>query len=184
MNIEIISGSPRTQSISYRVAVHLKKTLKEKTQHNIGLIDVRENDLGLLQNVFTSVDNTPEKHKLLSERIFSADAFILVSPEYNGSYSPALQNLLDHYPKQAHKAFGIVTSSPGIMGGMRAAQRLVSLVPGLFGITSPYMLLVPSVEKKFDEQGNLIDPAFENSINNFVAEFIWLAEALQAKKQV
>src|SRR3954471_5195986 len=118
MNIEIISGSPRKNSISFRIALHLKNALREKTQHHVDIIDVRDWDLGLLQEVWTSVDRTPDQFKSLAERMFAADAFILVTPEYNGSYSPALQNLLDHFPKQARKPFGIATSSVGAMGGM------------------------------------------------------------------
>ena len=35
----------------------------------------------------------------LAKRILEADAFILITPEYNGSYSPHLKNLLDHFAK-------------------------------------------------------------------------------------
>ena len=105
----------------------------------------------------------------------------MVSPEYNGSYSPALQNLLDHFPKQSHKAFGIVTASAGPMGGMRSTQQLLLLIPALFGIASPHMLITPMVDKKFDEMGNLLDPSFKKSVDNFLQEFLWLAESLQTE---
>jgi len=178
MNIEIISGSPRSASVTNRVALFLEKHLKANTPHNIGVIDVREWNLGLLENVFSSVDNTPEQFKPLAERMFAADAFILVTPEYNGSYSPALQNLMDHFPKQAKKAFGLVTASTGAMGGMRSSQQLLLLVPALFGIASPHMLITPFVDKKFDAEGNLLDENFQKSIDNFTREFLWLAESL------
>jgi len=176
MKIEIISGSPRTNSVTRRVALHLFQALQATTDHEIGLIDMQEWNLPSLQSVFTSVDNTPEEFKPLSKRIFDADAFIVVSPEYNGSYSPALKNLLDHFPKQHHKPFGIVTASPGAMGGMRAAQQLLLLVPALFGVASPYLLIVPAVDKKFNAQGGLIDQSFQNSVHNFIAEYLWLSE--------
>jgi NAD(P)H-dependent FMN reductase len=129
-----------------------------------------------------SVDKTPAEFKVLSKRMFHADAFILVSPEYNGSYSPAMKNLLDHFPKQHHKPFGIVTASPGAMGGIRAAQQMQLLVGALFGIASPYMLIVPAVDKKFDAEGALVDQSFQNNIHNFVTEFLWLSENLIAHK--
>ncbi len=179
MHIEIISGSPRKDSGSYRVALFLEAYLSANTQHSINIIDVRDWQLPLLQQVFTSVENTPAEYKPLAERMFAADAFILVTPEYNGGYSPALQNLLDHFPKQIHKAFGIVTASPGAMGGMRASQQMLLLVPALFGIVSPFMLIVPQVDKKFDPEGHLTDPAFEKQVQTFVKEFLWLAESLK-----
>jgi NAD(P)H-dependent FMN reductase len=182
MKIEIIAGSPRINSTTKRVALHLYKTLRETTSHEIGLIDLQDWHLPSLQAVFTSVEHTPEEFRPLSKRIFEADAFVLVSPEYNGSYSPALKNLFDHFPKRHHKPFGIVTASPGAFGGIRAAQQLLLLVPALFGIASPYMLVVPAVEKKFNPQGGLIDENFQNSIHNFTSEFLWLAEHVVEKK--
>ena len=179
MKIEIISGSPRKNSISYRVALHLKKAMQEKTDHNVGLIDVRDWDLGLLQEVWTTVEKTPAKFKPLAERMFTADGFILVTPEYNGSYSPALQNLMDHFPKQARKPFGIVTSSVGAMGGIRASQQMLLFIPALFGVPSPYMLIVPQADKKFDTEGNLVEQTFTNSVHTFVTEFLHLAEILK-----
>ena len=135
-----------------------------------------------VQSVWVSAEKAPVEFQPLAERIFNADAYILVTPEYNGSYSPALKNLLDHFPKRNHKPFGIVTASPGAMGGIRASQQLLQLVPALFGIASPYMLIVPAVDKKFGAEGELLDEAFENGINSFVAEFLWLSEKIVDEK--
>lgn len=179
MKIEIISGSPRPNSLSNRVALHLERIFKERSSHEIGLIDLRDHELKPVQTVFTSADQAPQEHKALAERMFAADAFIIVTPEYNGSYSPAMQNLFDHFPKQHRKPFGIVTASPGALGGIRAAMQLQQFIHALFGIGSPYMLVTPQVDKKFDEQGNLLDPAFEKSIDSFVSEYLWLAEKLK-----
>ncbi len=178
MKIEIISGSPRLNSVTRRVALHLKKWLDENTEHETAIIDVKDWNLPPVQTVFSSVERTPDELKLLAERIFGADAFILVTPEYNGSYSPGMKNLLDHFPKQYHKPFGIVTASPGAMGGIRASQQLLQLVPALFGIASPYMLIVPQVDKIFDDEGNLLEESFRKSVHNFIAEFLWLAESV------
>jgi NAD(P)H-dependent FMN reductase len=182
MKIEIISGSPRVNSVSRRVALNLKKWLVTNTDHETDIIDMKDWNLPPVQSVFVSVDRTPDEFKPLAERIFKADAFILVTPEYNGSYSPAMKNLLDHFPKQHHKPFGIVTASPGVMGGIRASQQLLQLIPALFGIASPYMLIVPTVDKKFDEAGNIIDSSFEKSVHNFISEFLWLSENIVAVK--
>lgn len=182
MNIEIISGSPRINSVTKRVAINLKKWLDGNTAHETDIIDMKDWKLPAVQSVFVSVDRTPDEFKPLAKKIFEADAFILVTPEYNGSYSPAMKNLLDHFPKQHHKPFGIVTASPGAFGGIRASQQLLQLIPSLFGIASPYLLIVPTVDKKFDEQGNLLDSSFEKSVHNFIAEFLWLAENIVREK--
>lgn len=182
MKIEIISGSPRGKSITNRVALHLKKIIQERTEHEVDIIDVRENELPLLQAVFNSVESTPKPYKEVTERMLNANAFILLTPEYNGSYSAALKNLLDHYPKQHHKVFAIATTSTGMLGGVRAALQLQELIYALFGIGSPYMLVTPQVDKKFDEEGNLLDANFQKSIDVFVNEFIWLTEKIVDEK--
>ena len=183
MKIEIISGSPRSNGLTKRVALHLKNWLKQHTKHEVDIIDVKDWNLPPVQTVFVSVENTPEEFRPLAKRIFEADAFILATPEYNGSYSPSLKNLVDHFPKQHHKPFGIVTASPGPMGGIRGAQQLLLLVPALFGITSPYMLIVPGVDKKFSADGDLLDESFGNNVHNFVTEFLWLAERVVREKE-
>lgn len=182
MNIEIVSGSPRLSSVTHRVVLHLKKHLSEKTEHNVNVMDVRDWELNVLQQViYKTVEITPAEFKPLAKRIFEADAFILVTPEYNGSYTPAIKNLFDHFPKQSHKAFGIVTASPGALGGIRASQQLQLLINALFGIGSPHMLITPMVDKKFDEAGNLTDASFQKNIDVFITEFLWLAEHISAE---
>ncbi len=176
MNISIISGSPRGNSVTHRLALHLEQVLQATTSHTVSIIDLREMELPPLQSIFTSVENSPERFQDLSGKMFSADGFIFVTPEYNGSYSAALKNLMDHYPKQHHKVFGIATASPGNLGGIRAALQLQELVYALFGIGSPYMLVTPQVEKKFAADGKLMDQNFEKSVQLFIHEFLWLAE--------
>lgn len=179
MNIEIIAGSPRNPSLNLRVAKHIYQKLQTTTKHQIGLIEMNKTNLPFIQNVWSSPSDAPETFRNLAERMFAADAFIISSPEYNGAYSPAMKNLFDHFPKQNKKPFGIITSSPGAMGGIRASQQILQLVPALFGIASPNLLIVPQVDKKFDEEGNLMTPEFQKNINDFCTEFIWLAEKLK-----
>lgn len=182
MNIEIVSGSPRQNSTTYRLALFLKKSIASFTHHAVDIIDVREWPFASMQqDVYMDPDDAPEQLKPIAERMFSTDAFILVSPEYNGSYTPALKILFDHFPKQSHKAFGIVTASTGMMGGMRASQQMQLLIHALFGIGSPYMLITPQVDKKFDASGNITDATFQKNADQFIKEFLWLAENLSPK---
>lgn len=182
MKIVIISGSPRGNSITYRVALHLENILKQTTDHEVDIIDLREVEMPQLQKVYTTVDAAPEKYRTVARKMFEASAYILVTPEYNGSYSAPLKNLLDHFPKQHHKVFGIVTASTGMLGGVRAALQLQELIFALFGIGSPYMLVTPQVDKKFDIDGNLLDTGFQKSVDLFVNEFVWLAEKIVDEK--
>ena len=178
MRVEIISGSPRAASVTKRVAQHLAKRLNNIPELNVGLIDIRQNQWGAVENVCQGSRTAPSERSEIVSRVFDADAFILVTPEYNGSYSPALKNFLDHFPKQNEKVFGIVTASPGAFGGMRAALQLQTLVYGLMGIGSPQMLIVPGVDSKFLEDGTLTDEAFGQSVDVFIERFLWLSRAI------
>jgi len=182
MRIEIIAGSPRKGSATRRVARYLHHIMQERCGHAVGLIDAHEHPLPQLEKVFATVEEAPLEWQPLARRMFGADAFIIVTPEYNGSYSPAMQNMFDHFPKQHHKPFGLVTASPGAMGGMRAAMQLQQFVLALFGIPSPYMLIVPGLDKKFSPEGDLIDHSFQKNIDVFIKEFLWLAESLVPEK--
>jgi len=178
MNIEIIAGSPRNPSLNARVAHFVHNHLKEISSHNIGIIELNKVTFPFIQKVWSSPEQASPELKPIAERMFAANAFIISSPEYNGAYSPAMKNLFDHFPKQNRKAFGIITSSDGVMGGIRASQQLLQLVPALFGIASPTLLIVPQADKKFDTEGNLIAPEFQKNVDDFCNNFLWLAEKL------
>lgn len=172
--ILIISGSPRTQSKSIRIAKYLYNRLLIEKSYDVELLDIRTFQLPQLDSVFDNLESTPELFKQLGRSFFEADAYILVTPEYNGTYTASLQNLFDHFPRQQKKVYGIVTATNGSMGGMRASQQLLLYVIALFGIVSPYMLITPFVDKKFDEDGNLMDDLFKSKIDYFLNEFGWL----------
>ncbi len=182
MRINIISGSPRANSITKRAALYLQNVLSKN--HEIVFIDLHQIDLPPMQTVYTNDENTPAEFQELRNKMFAADAFILVTPEYNGGYSPSMKNLLDHFTKTTYtkKAIGIVTASDGMFGGIRASQQMQLLICALFGIPCPQMLIIPQVDKKFDVEGNLLDESFTRNVDNFLKEYLWLAEALHKSK--
>lgn len=184
MKITIISGSPRKESVTVRVAKHLFKLFQEKfPQHEFQFLNLQDHQIPFIEKVWSTINDVPQEFKPAAEKIYSADAFVLVTPEYNGSMSSALRNLFDHFPKQNKKVFGIVTASDGAMGGIRAAVAMQNQICAWFGIPCPQMLVVGNMDKKFDVEGNLIDEKFCNNILNFTTELVWLAEAVTAKKQ-
>ena len=175
----IVSGSSREASLTIRVALNLSKAFSDK--YDVQLVDLRKYRLPFIESVWQEKSQAPEQFQDLWQTMNDADAFVLVSPEYNGSYSSALKNLLDHMPKSAYtrKAMAFVTASPGGLGGVRAAQQLILLACGLFAVPSPTLLVTPFVDKKFDTEGNLTDETFAGAITNFVNDTSWLAHSLK-----
>jgi NAD(P)H-dependent FMN reductase len=185
MNIAIISASTRLGRQTHKAALGLQKYLQQFEHLQPVLVDLLEYKIPLFEETLTRHPDPSDALRKLGILLGRADAMLFVTPEYNGSYSPALKNAVDHYnkPEFARKAIGIVTVTTGAMGGVRAGLALQHLILALFAYPTPQMLLVPSVQTKFDEEGNLLDAAFEKNIANFMKEFLWLAEAVHEKKK-
>lgn len=183
MVITIISGSPSKNSVSIRIGWFLMKYIKDiLPEAEVNMLDCRKYDVPLDDATYKNDGTAPNHLQPLVDLFFKTDGFILLTPEYNGSYTPSLKNLLNHFPKLDHKACGIVTASDGALGGMRAAQQIQQLIAAHFGIISPYMLIVPHVGSKFNDESELTDELFKRNIDRFVTEYLWLFKALCKSK--
>lgn len=183
MRIIILSGSPRKGSVSLRIARHLVKRFQDITHVTVRLVAMQEDSLPPIQEVWKQAASVPTDKQEIFQAMDQAHGIIVVSPEYNGGYSPALKNFLDHFPKSAYhrKAWGIVTGSTGAMGGMRASQQLQLLGAALSAIICPRMLITPHMDQKFDEAGELLDQSFDRQIEDFLANYLWLLTRLTAE---
>lgn len=179
MKIVLISGSPRGVSLTHHIAMYLQDYFKNKNLQ-IEMIDMQTTVFPFVQKVWTKRDDVPIEFLKQWDLMESANAFIMVTPEYNGSYSAAMKNFLDHFPKFifSRKTLGIVAGSTGAMGGIRAAQQMLLLAAGFGLIASPTFLLVGEMDKKFDNNGKLIAPEFQKSIDRFSEEFLWLSKGI------
>jgi NAD(P)H-dependent FMN reductase len=186
MHIAIISGSTRINRQSHRVALALEQYLQTDFRHTAEVLDLAAYAFPIMEEVLHRLPSPPEGLHDFADRVRGADALLFVSPEYNGSYTAALKNAIDYLKESefAQKAIGTVSVTTGPLGGMRAAMNMQELILGVAGFPIPQMLLVGQVQQKFDEQGLLIDAAFEPKIKAFLDRFLWLAQAVVAKKAV
>ena len=149
------------------------------------LIDLAEYNLPIMEERLRFRDDSPPVVIEMGAKLARANAIVVVSPEYNGSYPGVLKNALDYFlPEYKRKPIGIVTVSGGGFGGVNAlAQlRLVFLSIGAYPV--PLGLPVSRVQDAFDENDNPKDPLLEKAAKAFTAELLWLTEALTAKKLV
>jgi NAD(P)H-dependent FMN reductase len=184
MHITIISASTRINRQSHRVALALQKFIETQEIHSAEVLDLAEFNFPMMEEVLHRSEHPPEGLAMFAQKIRQSDAHIFVSPEYNGSYTAALKNAVDYLKESefSRKVIGIASVSTGSLGGIRAALALQQLVLGVSGIPIPQMLTVGNVSQRFDEAGNLIEPAFERNMNQFLQHFLWLAEAVSEKK--
>jgi NAD(P)H-dependent FMN reductase len=181
MKIIVLSSTVRVGRQSHQVAIEIAGRLNSREGISAEIIDLAECDLNNLEYLFKK-DPSPSAIKKKIYQLFEeCDAFVFVSPEYNGSYCGALKNAVDHFPKTCYyrKPIAVTTVSSGAMGGMRAALQMQLLVLALKAYPVPEMLLTPKVEDKFDE-GKLIDERFKKTMDNFINEFVWLASKLRS----
>ena len=110
---------------------------------------------------------------------------IFITPEYNGGYSLALKNMIDYFGLVVFekKAIAVSAVSTGSLGGIRAGLQLQQLILAIWAIAVPRMLLIPTIQHRFDENGNLADSALEKSISSFIDDFLWYAEAIHEKRK-
>jgi NAD(P)H-dependent FMN reductase len=184
MQIAILSASTRINRKSHRVALHLTQMIEQTTSHSVDLLDLAAYQFPIMEEVLSKQTNQIAGLIDFSKRIKDADACIFLSPEYNGSYTAALKNAVDALEENEfkRKVIGVVSVTTGSMGGPRAALAMQQLALGVGAYAIPNMLLAGLVDKRFDEDGMLIEPTFEKSIRTFMDAFLWLSEAVVEKK--
>lgn len=184
MNIAILSASVRVGRQTHQVAKAVAEQLMLRPNIDPTLIDLAAHEIPPLEYVLKKHPTPPADIVKIGAILDSADAMIFASPEYNGGYSSALKNTLDYFPKSTYqkKPVGVVTVSAGALGGMRAALQIQQLILALKAYPMPQMLTTGNVKQKFDDNQKLIDQSFEQKIDLFADELIWLTEALMAKK--
>lgn len=186
------STPPRPARLGERVAkACLASFLSQHDDHEIELVDALDYPL---EPVFKphfsySTSQVPEKLDALAKKIASADGYIMVSPEYNHSMSPALANLLNHFGSSlfSYKPSAIVTYSAGQWGGMRAAIGMRTFLSELGCLPVSSMIHVPKAQNVFSAKGDLVEGEDQNEWFGYFGrtfnQLIWWAQASARYKE-
>ena len=174
--LPIILGTNRKERKSAFVAKWLHGEMQKHAEIETRLFDVA--DFALPQDDYGTAikDSFPEWR----DAIIRADGLVIVSPEYNHGYPGALKSVLDLLLKEyIHKAVAIVGVSGGVWGGTRVIESLVPMVRELGLAVTFADLNFPKVQEKFDENGVLLDSAYEKRVKDFLDELVWMSRALK-----
>lgn len=180
--IALIVGSVRRDRQGIKVARWMEDKLKNRN-HTVFFIDPLELNLPLLDRMYKEMVDPSEKMKSLRNKINDAEGYLAVTPEYNSGPSGAMKNTLDYFLEEYYfKPSAIVSYSPGMFGGVNAAQqlRLVFAELGAPSISSSFS--IPRLHKVFSEDGTLIDEAYNKRVSKFLAEFEWYIEAFRNQR--
>jgi len=123
MNISIISGSQRAGSESRRVAEYIRAELGKKEGlgaevSQVFLKDLYETALPFFDDTLEENEAQQALWKPVAEELSQSDAFVFITPEWNGMASPALKNLLLYVDMElAHKPALLVSVTSGMFNG-------------------------------------------------------------------
>ena len=141
--------------------------------HEVTVVDPVSVQLPLLDRMYKEFEKgkAPAVLAELATLYRAADAFIVVSGEYNHRISPALSNLLDHFLEEYFfRPSAIVCYSAGGFGGVRAAMQLRAMLCELGMPSIPSLFPIPKIQAAIDESGSALDPSLDRRFARFVAE--------------
>lgn len=146
-------------------------------------------DLPLLKKPYHFYQDKSQAPQVLQDTnklIAEADAFLVVTAEYNHSLPPALTNMLDHFPIASYKytPSGIVCYSMGSFGGVRASIQARSLLGELGSPNCPSVFAIPKVSSALTPEGKPEegDTHLDKNADKLIDELEWYANALKNHK--
>ena len=159
--------------------------------HSIEVIDPLDYELSTaFKPHFAYPGNkAPAALRELAENIKSADGYIMISPEYNHSMSPALANMLNHFGSSlfSYKPSTIITYSAGQWGGVRAAVTMRTFLSELGCLPVSSMIHVPKAQEIFEEDGSIQDGIDQNRwleyFSRAYSQMVWWAEAANEQRE-
>jgi chromate reductase len=178
-NIVVIVGSLRKESFTLKIANALAKlapdTLKLDivTLHHISFFN-------------QDMEATPPADWLaFREKIQKSSGVLFVTPEYNRSIPGVLKNAIDvasrPYGKSSFlgKPVGIISNSPGPLGGVNAAKHLQNILPGISGpILGQPEIYLNGVGDAFDDKGQLIKESLQAVLKQYLNAYSAFVERL------
>ena len=160
-----VSTPPTPARLGERLARFCTEELVSRG-HKVNLVDPMEIALDPVFKPHFSYQKgkAPEKLESLARSIVAADAYVMISPEYNHSMSPALAHLLNHFGSSlfSFKPSAIFTYSAGQWGGARAAVVMRTFLSELGCLPVSAMIQVPRAADVFTEEGNFCEKADED----------------------
>jgi chromate reductase len=183
MKVLGISGSLRRASFNtalLRAARELAPPGMNIEEHSIAEIPLYNDDV--------RVAGYPAPAEALRSAIESADALLIVTPEYNYSIPGVLKNAIDWAsrppsPPLAGKPLGMMSASTGLFGGVRAQYHLrqIAVFVDLLPLNKPEIFVTKAAEK-FDADSRLVDEATRKAVSAFLASFATWVDRLSSRK--
>jgi chromate reductase, NAD(P)H dehydrogenase (quinone) len=183
----VFAGSTRAQSWNRKLASAVSDMASAEgaqvTRIELADFDVPMYDADL------EARGTPRDVVRLKEIFYAHPAWLVCSPEYNGSYTGLLKNTIDWVSSPikgdpewasgtkpfAGKVVGLLAASPGALGGLRSLTHLTPLLMNLQCWVAPRQFALAKAHEAFDPDGHLATEAARNSARAVVDQVLWAA---------
>ena len=186
----IFAGSTRAQSFNRKLA-HVAAGLARDAGAAVTHIELADVDIPLY-NADLEAQGTPADVMRLKALMHAHPAWIVCSPEYNGSYTALLKNTIDWvsspvrsnpdwsdgFKSTRGKVVGMLSASPGALGGLRSQSHLAPLLINLECWLAPKNFALSRAGDAFDAQGALVNEAHVKSVRTVVDQVLWAAGRL------
>lgn len=177
ITIAVLAGTTRAQRRSIKAAHYIAEQGKKLEGVEIIFVDP-------LDFNFAGDGNDPEgKDSRYTEITQKADAFFVVTPEYNHSFPGSLKRMLDsELQTYNHKPIALAGVSDGNWGGTRAVESLVPAVRETGLVVMSWDIFFPYVQNIFAEDGSInkeYKERYEKNVQKLYTELLWFARILK-----
>ncbi|HEY2857817.1 MAG TPA: NAD(P)H-dependent oxidoreductase [Terracidiphilus sp.] len=122
----------------------------------------------------------PGENASIRQQLAEADAFIVVTPEYNHGYPAPLKALIDASGKEWQAKPVAFVSYGGISGGLRAVEQLRLVFAELHTVTVRDSVSFAGAWEQFNAEGSLLNPERpQRSMEAMLERLAWWAAALR-----
>lgn len=184
LNIAVIIGSVRDGRFGPTVAEWFLSRVEGPFE--VDVIDLAEVRLPLNMPSYGGQPSAEVAEVLteLTPRLETADAFVVITPEYNHSFPASLKNLIDwHFTQWQAKPVALV-SYGGLSGGRHAVEHLRHVFAELHAMTLRDTISVTKYFEQFGQDGKLIDPTELNAAaKTLLTQLEWWATALAEARE-
>ena len=190
MKLLIFAGSTRLNSFNRKLA-HVAAQLARAGGADVTHLELVDFDLPMY-NADLEAQGTPRDVMRLKQLMYEHPAWIICSPEYNGSYTALLKNTIDWasspvksdaawqegFKSFSGKVVGLLSASPGALGGLRSQSHLAPLLLNAQCWVAPKAFALSHASDAFDAQGQLLNDAHRSNVQAVIDQVLFAAERL------
>ncbi len=175
LKIALIYGSTRPGRLCDKVASWAAAQISSTHAFELDVIDPASPEALSAEKSGEALDLT-----WLRQHIGGADAFIVVTPEYNHGYPAALKSLIDSVGAEWHAKPVAFVSYGGISGGIRAAEQLRQVFAEVHAVTIRDSVTLAMAWEQFSPDGILKSPdRADRQMQTVLKRLAWWANALR-----